>query len=85
MPFNHFQNKMVIYNPYVMYNIYYDRHKYAHENKSLSKPFWHQTGIHIITQLITCVFFLPQTRSPPDPITQFAKGYEDYLQSPLQV
>lgn len=36
-----------------------------------------------ITAWFWCIF--PQTQSPPDPVTQFARGYEDYLQCPLQV
>ncbi|XP_062607204.1 protein arginine N-methyltransferase 5-like [Saccostrea cucullata] len=38
-------------------------------------------GLHTYQQYLDHLW---QTRSPPDPITQFAKGYEDYLQSPLQ-
>ncbi|KAK3086104.1 hypothetical protein FSP39_013632 [Pinctada imbricata] len=38
-------------------------------------------GIHSYQQYIDHLW---QTQLPADPITQFAKGYEDYLQSPLQ-
>jgi hypothetical protein len=29
--------------------------------------------------------YLFDNRNPPDPVEQFAKGYEDFLQCPLQV
>ncbi|KAL5020885.1 hypothetical protein ScPMuIL_000040 [Solemya velum] len=38
-------------------------------------------GIHSYQQYMDHLW---QTQSPPDPVTQFAKGYEDYLQCPLQ-
>ncbi|XP_071172754.1 protein arginine N-methyltransferase 5-like [Mytilus galloprovincialis] len=38
-------------------------------------------GIHTYQQYLDHLF---QTQPPPDPVAQFAKGYEDYLQSPLQ-
>ncbi|XP_056010372.1 protein arginine N-methyltransferase 5-like isoform X2 [Ostrea edulis] len=38
-------------------------------------------GLHTYQQYLDHLW---QTRTPPDPVTQFARGYEDYLQSPLQ-
>ncbi|XP_069112607.1 protein arginine N-methyltransferase 5-like [Argopecten irradians] len=38
-------------------------------------------GVHAYQQYLDHLF---QTQPTPDPVTQFAKGYEDYLQCPLQ-
>ena len=45
-----------------------------------------------LPRVLCCLFVicnvtasLPQNQDPPDKVMQFAKGYEDYLQCPLQV